>query len=530
MSTLTGAMYTGISGLTTHSKGISVVGNNLANSNTLGYKATSIQFEDLFYSSINTANGADQIGHGSTVSTLYSNFSQGSYQSSSSVTDVAVSGKGFFIVTNPATGKTYYTRSGNFTFNDDGYLVNAQGYRVQGWEADPSHNGRGVSTIGALGDIQLDDLQSPPQATSLMTMLVNLDKDSEERSANTTNPFFALQQEWDGTADPPLGETRYTYQTSMVVYDEAGGSHEVTVYFDPVQDDAVVSDAGGGQVWEYIVTCNPSEDGRTIDGQELSGTSSAGLLMTGTLTFDSSSQLTGITAFTLADTATGDLHNLSNWTPADIDDDGLPIFTANFSGSEDASHTGAAGAVNIGLNFGVHNRTPAATGWDGAVANAAAVGTDINNLFNFTDPVFGANASTSYDTSSSTLSRNQDGYPPGFLDTVEIDKNGVVSGVFTNGETLELFVIGLADFANYQGLISEGGNLFSASGDSGLPITGIAGTNGFGSISSNTLEQSNVDYSGEMVDLIRFQRGYQANSKVITTVDSLLQEAINLKR
>lgn len=530
MGTLTSAMYAGISGLTAHSQAISVVGNNLANANTIGYKAQDIQFEDIFYSTVNTANGADQIGHGVTVSTIYNDFSQGSYESSSSVTDVAISGNGFYIVEDPVTGSTYYTRAGNFSFDEDGYLVNAQGYRVQGWEVDPDHTGTGVGTVGSLGDIRLEDLQSPPNATSLMTILANLDQESEEKAVNSTDPFFALQQEWDGTAETPLGDNSYSYQVTMTVYDEAGAAHDVTVYFDPVQDETVTSAAGGSTVWEFIVTCDPDEDGRIIDGQQVSTTSAAGLLMTGTLSFNSSGQLTGMTAFTLGESASGDLTDLTNWTAAEIDDDGYPVFTANFSGSSDASFTSSTNAVNIGLNLGIHDNAPSSTTWNGAASNAAAIGNDITNLFNFEDPVFDNNATTSYESSSSTLSMSQDGYAPGFLEAVEIDSNGVISGQFSNGETTDLYVFALADFANYQGLISEGGNLFSATGDSGLPITGIANTNGFGSVEASTLEQSNVDYSGEMVDLITYQRGYQANSKVITTVDSLLQEALNLKR
>lgn len=530
MSTLTSAMYAGISGLSVHSKAISVVGNNLANANTIGYKSTTIQFQDIFYSSVNTANGVSQIGNGASVSTLWNDWSQGSYEDSTSSTDVAISGNGFFMVNDPVTGSTYYSRAGNFTFDEDGYLVNAQGYRVQGWAYDTERTSSGVNTKGALGDIVIEDLQSEPKATSLVSMLVSLDKESEEASTNATDPFFALQQEWDGTADPPLGENSYTYQSTITVYDEAGSAHELTVYFDPVQDDSVTSQAGGSQVWEYIVTCDADEDGRTIDGQQLAGTSSAGLLMTGTITFNSSGQMQGMTAFTLDGTATGDLHDLSNWTPADINDDGYPVFTANFSGSSDASYTGAAEAVSIGLDFGVHDRTPTSTSWDGAVSDASAIGTNLSSLFNFEDPVFDANCTTAYDNSSSTLSQTQDGYAPGFLESVEIDANGVIVGNFTNGENIELYVLGLADFDNYQGLISEGGNLFSASRESGIAITGIANTNAFGSVASCTLEQSNVDYSSEMVDLITYQRGYQANSKVITTVDSLLQEALNLKR
>lgn len=529
MSTLTSAMYAGIAGLTCHSQAISVVGNNLANSNTIGYKSQVIQFQDIFYSTVNTSNGTDQVGHGASVSTIYNNFTQGSYEASTSVTDVAINGNGFFIVEDPVTGSSYYTRAGNFSFDDDGYLVNAQGYRVQGWSVDGDYSGTGISTIGSISDIQIENLQSPPSATSLVTMLVNLNADSEEKSTNETSPFFALQQEWDGTADTPIGDNSYTYQTTITVYDESGSSHDLTIYFDPVQDASVASSAGGNTVWEYIVTCDPADDGRVIDGQSLSTTSCAGLLMSGTITFDSSGQLAGLTSFTLGESASGDLHDLSNWTPADIGEDGYPLFTANFSGASNASCTSSSKAVNISLDFGIHDSSTPSS-WSGAVSNASALGTTTARLFTFSDPVVDANATHSYDSSSSTISMTQNGYAPGYLESLEIDANGVISGCFSNGETTDLFVLGLADFDNYQGLVNEGGNLYSASAESGLPVTGLANTNGLGAIASNYLEQSNVDYSSEMVDLITYQRGYQANSKVITTVDSLLQEALNLKR
>ena len=527
MSSLTGAMYTSITGLTAHGQAISVVGNNLANANTVGFKASTIQFQDLFYSTLNTANGPDQVGNGVAVSTIYNDFSQGSFESSSSVTDVAISGNGYFIVEDPATGRNYYTRAGNFTFDTSGYLVNAQGLRVQGWAVDSATTtGTTVSTVGDLTDIQIGTLQAPPSATSLATLLVTLNKDSTEASSSATDPFFALQQEWDGTQDPPLGENSYLYQTTMTVYDEAGSAHELTVYFDLVAD---ATSASGGQVWEYIVTCNPSEDGRTLDGQALAETTSAGLLMTGTLSFDTSGQLTGMSAFTLDATATGDLQDLSNWTPAEINDDGYPLFTANFSGMEDASATTDANAVNIGMNFGMHASAADIT-WDGAVANAALVGTDSANLFSFAAPVYDTNVTTAYGSANATLKQSQDGYAAGYLSSIAIDANGVISGTFTNGVSMSLFVLGLASFTNDQGLSSEGGNLFAATRASGDPAIGRANTASFGEVASNSLEMSNVDYSGEMVDLIRFQRGYQANSKVITTVDTLLQEAINLKR
>ncbi|GAB7079431.1 flagellar hook protein FlgE [Megalodesulfovibrio paquesii] len=530
MSTLTGAMYTGITGLSVHGQALSVVGDNLANSNTVGFKASTIQFEDLFYSSLNTANGPDQVGHGAVVSTIYNDFSQGSFETTTSVTDLAISGNGYFIVEDPISGETYYTRAGNFTFDDDGYLVTAAGLRVQGWAVDAeATTNTNVEIVGDLTDIQIGSVQSPPQATTLASLLVTLDKESTDKSTSTTDPYFALLQEWDGTQDPPIGENSYTYQTTMTVYDEAGTAHELTIYFDPVEDNTTSSTSDGGQVWEYIITCAPDEDGRTIDGQTLSETTSAGLLMSGTLSFDSAGELIGMTAFTLNSSSSGDLKDLTNWTPAEINDDGYPVFTANFSGADDANVTTDTDAVNIAFNFGMHDST-ATTSWDTTITDASSIGTDKDNLFTFTSPVYDSNTTTAYSTDNATLSQSQNGYKAGYLSSIEIDSNGVLVGTFTNGQTMELYAIGLADFTNSQGLVAQGGNLYAASRESGDPAIGLANTSTMGAIASNTLEMSNVDYSGEMVDLIRFQRGYQANSKVITTVDSLLQEAINLKR
>ncbi len=531
MSTLTSAMWSGVSGLTAHSQGITVVGNNLANTSTTGYKAASTTFEDVFYSSVGTANGISQVGNGVAVSSIYQDFSSGSFTTSTSSTDLAIDGEGFFMVSDPNTGEVYYTRSGNFSFDEDGYLVNAAGYRVQGWDVgEESESGR-VTTSGALGDLVLDSYQCSPSATTLVTALTNLDNTSEGAATNEDNPFFALASEWDGSAETALSDSDYTYQTTITVYDEAGTSHTLTIYYDPVDESSVTSGSSGNTYWEFIVTCDASEDGRIINGQSLSGTSNAGLLMTGTLTFNSSGELTGMSAYTLSSSASGDLSDLSNWTLADVDEDGYPICTANFTGSSNASTTDSDNALNIGINLGISsNSDDEEYPWNSVGTTAADIGTNTDNLVNYADPLISVNATTSYDSSSSTISTSQDGYAAGFLEDLEIDENGVVSGNFSNGQTIDLFVIGLATFVNENGLDQEGANLYSQTEESGLATTGIAGTSSLGSIESYTLEASNVDLSTEMVELISLQRGYQSNSKVITTVDTLLSEALNLKR
>ncbi len=528
---ISGSMYAGISGLTVHSQAMSVIGNNLANSSTIGYKTATTQFEDVFYSTVSTANGLNQVGHGATVSSIYQDFSQGSYESSTSATAMAIDGSGFFMVDNPTTGDRYYTRAGNFQFDQYGYLVDSHGYQVQGWKAASTTSSNGVvQTEGALTSLQLTSYQSPPSATTSVYMSVNLDKSDEGNVDDAVDPFFAIFKNWDGSEDTPIGDSQYAYQTTMTVYDEAGSAHELTIYFDKVDDDSVTSQAGGAQVWEYVVTCDPSDDGRTIDGQSLSTTSAAGLLMTGTLTFNSSGILQNMTAFTLDSTATGDLKDLTNWTPAEFSEDGYPVFTANFSGSPDADATSQAGALNIELNLGLQNE---GVGWSATtVSNAAAIGTNYSAVVDstFASVELQAGASTAYDSASSTYDQSQDGYATGYLQSIEVDQDGVVSGLYSNGQTIDLFVLALADFNNLQGLILEGGNLYSEGTESGSARVGRANTSSLGDIQANSLEQSNVDMSTEMVRLITTQRGYSANAKVITTADSMLQEAINLKR
>ncbi|MEZ0576471.1 flagellar hook-basal body complex protein, partial [Halodesulfovibrio aestuarii] len=127
-----GSMYTGISGLTTHAERMSVLGNNLANTSTVGFKSGSVQFEDLFYSSRTLGASVGQVGHGSRVSSIYQDFSQGAYENTGSVTDLAIGGRGFFMVKDSVNGTEYVTRAGNFNFNKEGFLVNPQGLRVQG--------------------------------------------------------------------------------------------------------------------------------------------------------------------------------------------------------------------------------------------------------------------------------------------------------------------------------------------------------------------------------------------------------------
>lgn len=514
---ISGSMYTGISGLQAQSQATSVVSNNLANSTTAGYKSVAISFEDVFYSTVYAGGSRGQVGNGVTTSSLTTDFSQGAYETTNTVTDVAINGDGFYIVVDPDTGTTYYTRDGGFNFDTNGYLVDSHGNRVQGWATEDG----GIT--GGLVDIRLDNSQSPPQATSEVNIQVNLDATETDNTASSSNPYASLFEIYDGTDDPPLEDSRYAYPTTITVYDENGAAHDLTVYYDPVTTD------DGSIVWEYMVCCDASEDKRDFAGTDMAGTSGAGLLVTGTLTFSTAGDLQSMTAFTLSDTPanTSDPLAEENWVLTDFDNNGLPVLECNFTGADDNQ--------SIALNFGISNADYATgTGWDtsGGIDSLDDFSptTTPDDLPAFNTGVLSTAATTSTTSGSATYSLTQDGYAPGELTDITISENGVIEGSYTNGQSQELYTFALADFANDQGLYAEGGNLYSATTDSGQAIIGTPGSAGFGTIASNSLEQSNVDTATELTNLIIIQAAYQANSKIITTADTMLSTAIGLKR
>ncbi|WP_415713572.1 flagellar hook protein FlgE [Maridesulfovibrio sp.] len=527
---LKGSMYNGISGIRAHSEAMSIIGNNLANGNTIGFKGARTSFEDAFYSAINTGGGIGQVGHGVGIASIYGDFKQGPFEPSSEATNVAIGGKGFFTVRHPETDATYYTRAGNFIFNKQGVLTDPHGYVVQGWKVNPNSESGKPDIIGSPTDIVLDRFQSPPVRTSEIAMTVNLSSKAEDKCNVTGQPFFSLHQTWNGKNNPPIPADRYAFQNTIKTFDESGTSHDLTIYFDPVKDNTVTTDAAGNRVYEFIVTVPPGEDGRTINGTALNTTSAAGLLMTGTMTFNPRGEMIGMSSFSLKDSATGGMQDLTNWVPSPMSDEGKPIFTANFLGKANANLATDPDANPITLDFGLSNGSNPPTWSTPTPADASAVGNTLANIPNFTTPKRSASYSTSYDSGNARNSQSQNGYGAGFLQAVEVDRDGVVTGRYSNGQVLDLYVLTLANFNNQYCLRREGGNLFSSTRDSGSALTGRAGTGPLGAIASNKLEQSNVDVGDEMVKLITTQRGFQANSKAITTADQLLGELIQLKR
>jgi len=263
-------------------------------------------------------------------------------------------------------------------------------------------------------------------------------------------------------------------------------------------------------VYEYVIGIDPRSDASAN-----AGTESAGLLMAGTLTFNSAGQIIGMTGFK---PGSADPANLSAWQTAPLVN-GLPALEVNFSGS---------GAQSISLDLGLH--IPAGS-WNAGISTPADGATNPEAFFAATVGATRARASTTaFDGSSANVLQKQDGYPEGVLNDLYINAEGVITARYNNGQSLELYQISLFRFKSEDGLRHEGNNHFSATAESGAADEGLPTVENFGAIISNNLELSNVDIAREFTHMIIHQRGFQSNSKVITTADQMLQKALELKR
>ncbi len=433
------SLYTGISGLSVYGNAMSVIGNNIANVNTVGFKGSRVTFADLYQTALtNSAVGQFQIGRGVKMSSIDRLFAQGSLETTGSVTDMAIEGDGFFILSDGSG--TLYTRAGQFIFDKDGRMVNPDGFAVQGWTLNPTTG----LPVGALGDLAFTSSAVPARATQNSIVAVNLDSNA---TANPGGPAF------DPT-DTITADGTSNYSTSLAVYDSLGNSHMVTIYFR--------NTAAGAWDWYACVDENEITVAERTPGTQLE------IEAQGTLTFTTNGEL-----------------DLETVVATDFD------------------FMGATQNQAIAFDFGTSITGESGTGLDGT---------------------------TQFAGGSSTYTMTQDGYASGILQSLIVDDEGIVTGLFSNGQTQNLGQIALARFASPWGLKAVGGNLFIESNTSGQPIINRPGASGLGSIATNSLEMSNVDLAKEFVDMIRMQQAFTANSKIITTTDQMLAELVNLRR
>ncbi|MDR2744319.1 MAG: flagellar hook-basal body complex protein [Desulfovibrio sp.] len=496
------ALYIGATGMKGLSEGMAVTANNLANVSTIAFKHQDIQYSDLIYTTqahmgewwqnqTDSRVAVGQLGKGLQVETVRTIFQQGGMESSGTLTDLAINGKGFFQVTDGVS--LYYTRAGDFRPDSQGVLRNPEGLALNGYRLNPD------GSRGELQAVQIDRFGTmPAKASGSMRMILNLGLDSD-RTSDPAHPYFSLLSAYDANADPPISAAAAGFTQSVTLYDASGQARQATIYFDKVSD----LSASAGSVVEFLIAADvrPPADGTPLaDG--------AGLLMSGTLIFSGSGQLADMAAFTPA--VAGD-KNLQNWQPAGLAD-GLPQLILE--------------GTPVTVDFGIK----AAGGWEHAPASANDVTTQ-NTLPSMGNSAIRAqDASTAYGGSPPLYLAEQDGYPEGALSYYSIGTDGVVTGYYSNGQGQDLWQIPLCRFTSEDGLRRQGNNLFAATAASGQMEMGMPGTENYGKVYAYNIELSNVDMATEMVNMIITQRGFQSNSKVVTTADQMLQRAIELKR
>ncbi len=566
--TAVGSLYTAATGLQAFSKGMSVIGHNIANVSTNGYKRNVIHFADVFNDNVVTGgSGSAQLGKGVQIADLITDFDDGSFFTGSAPTDLAIGGKGFFVVSPEDNAERFYTRNGAFRFDKNGFLKDPSGGVLQGYAITthrdpamaaggtgvPSSSGSGFPSdnltetidFSSLTDIRLDmseegNFTAAPEKTTYVEMMVSLNANAPNHGEGPppgVSPAFSMFEGWDAQADDtPLGKGQFTYASPLKIYDEAGEPHILTTYFDPVYNrSGQGKDLGGKMLWEYVVAVNPQEDGRP----NAQASSKAGLLMMGTMTLDSSGQLINQSAFTPKPGS--DLQDLANWQSADVSERGYFLCGSQFAAKKGAE---APAAGNIEINFGIQDTLPQAEKPKVSATDIpdADVPKTLEMLSMFRKPKRLVNASSSFGSSSSTLNQNQNGYPQGSLERISVDRDGVMTGHYSNGQNRDLFIIGLSYCKNPYDLKREGDNFFTETPGCGGMQMGLAhhgnvrfgvegqALDGLGSIASESLEQSNVDMATEFVDMIITEKGFQANGKVVTTTDEILKMLNQLKR
>lgn len=418
---------TAVSGIKASSTSLGIIGNNVANAGTTGFKTSRGSFADVYATSLSGANG-NQEGKGVSVIGITQSFTQGNIRFTDNVLDMAINGEGFFVLND--SGTHVFTRAGNFQVDREGYVVNSTDNRLVVFNT----TDEGVPT-GEIGELRIDSSLIQPKATTAIEIAANLDsRDSVPSVAWPAGGF-------DAFAAPPTAPSpdMFNASTSATIWDSLGNSHVQSIYF--------------------VKTTNQNEWNvyTLIDGVSNSGPD--------TIAFDSSGQVPAASLPLQI--------NIAGWTPLD--------------------------------------RNGVANG-----ASAQSFTLDLSDI-------------TQFGNEFSVSNILQDGYTTGQLRGVEVGDSGVVFARFTNGQSRALGQIALANFSNKSGLQPIGGTSWAETFASGQPTLGAAGTAGLGVVQSGALEDSNVEVTQQLVDMIVAQRNFQANAKMIQTEDTITQTVINLR-
>jgi flagellar hook protein FlgE len=399
-----------LSGINAAQSDLNVTANNIANSNTNGFKQSRSEFAELFAVSPQGVSKA-QTGAGVKIADVATQFTQGNIEATNNSLDLALSGQGFFILSD--NGASAYTRAGAFQTDNSGYVVNAEGQRLQVYA--PTVGGAFNTT--SLTDLRLVTGDSAPQATSNANIVFNL-------ASNATPPSVAVFD--------PANNNSYNNSTSMTIYDSLGAAHTASMYF------------------VKTAVANTWDTHLYIDGAAVGAAQTLQYTQTGALASPSPGKIT------------------------------FPAYTPG-TGAQD---------INLTVDF---------------------------------------SSTTQYGDTFGVTAVSQDGFTTGRLIGISVGSTGVVQARFTNGRSISLGQVAIASFANPQGLQPLGNTNWSETFNSGQALHGQAGNSGFGLIQSGSLEQSNVDITAQLVNMITAQRNFQANAQMISTENQITQTIINIR-
>ena len=426
----------GLSGLNAASKSLEVIGNNVANASTVGFKGSQAQFADVYATSL-SGGGSSQVGIGTKVAKVSQQFSQGNITASNNPLDIAINGAGFFRM--DSNGSVTYARNGQFELDKSGHIVNATGAALTGYTA----NAAGVLSTGAPAKLQINTADLPPAISGKVKEVVNLDSGQEVPATAPFNP-----------ADP----TSYNNATSISVYDSLGNSHVMQSFFVKAPQTTP-----GISNWDVYGVADDVALDTGVTGKP-------GVI--GRMNFDTNGALVSTQMFN----ASG-LPNAADMPPKPF-----PVTVP--------ATAGGASDIPITMDY---------------------------------------SGSTQYGSPFIVNALSQDGYTSGRLTGFNTGADGVITGRYSNGKSATLGQVVLANFTNVNGLQPLGNNVWAESTTSGVPLVGAPSSGTFGTLQSSAVEDSNVDLTAELVNMITAQRVYQANAQTVKTQDQVLQTLVNLR-
>ncbi|MFW6138146.1 MAG: flagellar hook protein FlgE [Spirochaetota bacterium] len=458
------SLYSGVSGLRNHQVRMDVLGNNISNVNTYGFKKSRVAFQDILSQTVAGASAPTaqkggvnpkQVGLGMNIASIDRIFTQGSLQTTGLNLDLAIQGDGFFVM--GMGEEQVYTRAGSFGLDRNGTLVNpANGLRVKGWQAQQAGGEYFIDTAAQPQDIVIPaGGKDPAKATEVISYRSNL---------NAETPLLP-----EGREPTPAERMDAVAATTIDTYDSEGNVHPMTLEFTRVR--------GEQNAWRITASVEgAAQENVTLD-------------------------------------VAGPNTNNTNQLVMRFDNNGAPVSLEDSPGIAGApSDIIADGSLSAALRFSLPEEGIAQT---------------INLQLGTAGEYDGI---TQFAAQSSAKAYQQDGYGMGYLESFTVDDSGVITGVYSNGKKAPLAQIAMAGFTNPQGLTAEGENTFAQTNNSGMADIGPANTGARGKVTAGALEMSNVDLAEQFTNMIVTQRGFQANSRTITTSDQMLQELLTLKR